>query len=306
MPTPQPGVLSAGSTHAYFLTFTADGSAAPAALIKAIRDIHPSARALAAKAKQAGLQCTLGIGSELWGRLSPASRPAGLRPFRAVQANGRVAPSTGGDIFLQITSSRHDLNLDLAMGLGRQLRSLATVADEVHGFRYRDSRDLTGFIDGTENPKGKARAIAALIAEEDRSFAGGSYVVVQRYVHDLERWRRLDDREQEQIIGRTKRGSVELPKKKKPETAHISRVVIERDGRELQILRQSYPWGTVREAGLYFIAYTKSLDVFDLMLARMMGATGDGLHDRLMEFSRAVTGATFFVPSLETISSPRR
>jgi putative iron-dependent peroxidase len=178
-----------------------------------------------------------------------------------------------------------------------------TVAKEIRGFRYRDSRDLTGFIDGTENPKGKARAVAALIGEEDRPFAGGSYVAVQRYVHDLERWRRLDDREQEQIIGRTKRGSVELPKKIKPQTAHISRVVIERDGAELQILRQSYPWGTVREAGLYFAAYTKSLDAFDLMLARMMGTTGDGLHDRLMEFSRAVTGATFFVPSLESISS---
>jgi putative iron-dependent peroxidase len=189
------------------------------------------------------------------------------------------------------------------MGLVRRLQPLATVAEEIHGFRYRDSRDLTGFIDGTENPKGKARAVAALIGEEDRPFAGGSYVAVQRYVHDLERWSRLGDREQEQIIGRTKRGSVELPKNKKPETAHISRVVIERDGAELQILRQSYPWGTVREAGLYFAAYTKSLDIFNLMLARMMGATGDGLHDRLMEFSRAVTGATFFVPSLETLSS---
>jgi putative iron-dependent peroxidase len=303
MPTPQPGVLPAGGAHAYFLTFTVAEGAERTALSKTIRDILPSARALATKAKTARLLCTLGIGSELWGRLSPASRPAGLRPFRAVKANGRVAPATGGDLFLQITSGCHDLNLDLAMGLVRRLQPLATVAEEIHGFRYRDSRDLTGFIDGTENPKGKARAVAALIGEEDRPFAGGSYVAVQRYVHDLERWSRLGDREQEQIIGRTKRGSVELPKNKKPETAHISRVVIERDGAELQILRQSYPWGTVREAGLYFAAYTKSLDIFDLMLARMMGATGDGLHDRLMEFSRAVTGATFFVPSLETLSS---
>jgi putative iron-dependent peroxidase len=296
-------VLPAGGAHAYFLTFTVADGAERTALSKAIRDLLPSARALATKAKTARLLCTLGIGSELWDRLSPASRPAGLRPFCAVKANGRVAPATGGDLFLQITSGRHDLNLDLAMGLVRRLQPLATVAEEVHGFRYRDSRDLTGFIDGTENPKGKARAVAALIGEEDRPFAGGSYVAVQRYVHDLERWRRLDDREQEQIIGRTKRGSVELLKAKKPETAHISRVVIEQDGAELQILRQGYPWGTVREAGLYFAAYTKSLDVFDLMLARMMGATTDGLHDRLMEFSRAVTGATFFVPSLETLSS---
>jgi putative iron-dependent peroxidase len=303
MPTPQPGVLPAGGAHAYFLTFMVADGTERRALSQAIRDIHPLARALASQAKTARLLCTLGIGSELWARLSPARRPAGLRSFRAVKANGRAAPATGGDLFVQITSGRHDLNLDLAMGLVRRLQPLATLAEEIHGFRYRDLRDLTGFIDGTENPKGKTRVLAALIGDEDRSFAGGSNVAVQRYVHDLEQWRKLDDREQEQIFGRTKRGNVELPKTKKPQTAHISRVVIERDGAELQILRQSYPWGTVREAGLYFVAYTKSLDVFHLMLARMMGTTGDGLHDRLMEFSQAVTGATFFVPSMESISA---
>ncbi len=211
MPTPQPGVLSAGGAHASFLTFTVADGAERTAPNKAIGDNLSSARALAKKAKTARLQCTLGIGSELWGQLSPTSRPAGLRPFRAIKANGRVAPATGGDLFLQITSGRHDLNLDLAMGLVRRLQPVATMAEEIHGFRYRDSRDLTGFIDGTENPKGKVGAVAALIGEEDRSFAGGSYVAVQRYVHDLERWRGLDDREQEQIIGRTKRGSTSPP-----------------------------------------------------------------------------------------------
>ncbi|MGQ0667812.1 MAG: Dyp-type peroxidase [Nitrospiraceae bacterium] len=303
MPTPQPGVLAAGSAHAYFLTLTTSDGVERTALIRAVREILPAARALVTREKRARLLCVLGIGSGLWDRLSPASRPAGLRPFRAVEANGRVAPATGGDLLVQISSGRHDLNLDLAMGLVRRLQPVATVTEEIHGFHYRDSRDLTGFIDGTENPKGKARAVAALIGAEDRRFAGGSYVAVQRYVHDLERWRQLDDREQERIIGRTKRSSVELSKSKKPETAHISRVVIEQDGKELQIFRQSYPWGTVREAGLYFIAYMKSLDIFDLMLARMMGATSDGRHDRLMEFSRAVTGATFFAPSMETLAS---
>jgi putative iron-dependent peroxidase len=303
MPTPQPGVLAAGSPHAYFLTFATVDGAERSAWIRAIRDILPTAKALAAREKMAGLFCAFGIGSAVWDRVSPERRPAGLRPFRAIEAHGRVAPATGGDLLVQIASARHDLNFDLAMSLAKRLQPVATVSEEIHGFRYRDSRDLTGFIDGTENPKGKARAAAALIGGEDRRFAGGSYVVVQRYIHDLERWRRLDDREQERIIGRTKRNSVELSKSRKPATAHISRVVIERDGAELQILRQSYPWGTVREAGLYFVAYTKSLDIYDLMLGRMMGAAEDGRHDRLMEFSRAVTGATFFVPSLETIAS---
>src|SRR4249920_1740526 len=160
MPTPQPGVLPIGSAHAYFLTFKVADEAERTALSQAIRDVHPSARALATKAKRARFLCTLGIGSELWDRLSPANRPVGLRPFRAVKANGRVAPATGGDLFLQITSGRHDLNLDLAMGLVRRLQPLARVTEEIHGFRYRDSQDLTGFIDGTESPKGKAKAVA--------------------------------------------------------------------------------------------------------------------------------------------------
>lgn len=303
MPTSQPAVLPVGGAHAYFMTFIVAQDAAPAAVIKAIGDVSSASRRLAGREKRARLLHAVGIGSTLWDRLSPARRPVGLRPFRAIQANGRAAPATGGDLFLHITSGRHDLNLDLAMSIVRRLRDVAMLAEEVHGFRYLDSRDLTGFIDGTENPKGKAAAAAALIGNEDRAFAGGSYVAVQRYMHDLERWRRLDDREQEQIIGRTKGGSVELPKAKKPPTAHISRVVVERDGAELQILRQSYPWGTVRESGLYFVAYTKSLEVFDLMLSRMMGTVGDGLHDRLMEFSRPVTGATFFVPSAQTLAA---
>ncbi len=250
MSTSQPAVLPPGGPHAYFMTFLVAQDTAPAAVINAIGDLSTALRRLAGREKRARLLYAVGIGSKLWDRISPGHRPAGLRPFRAIQADGRAAPATGGDLFFHITSGRHDLNLDLAMSIVRCLSDVATLSEEVHGFRYLDSRDLTGFIDGTENPKGKAAAAAALIGVEDRAFAGGSYVAVQRYIHDLERWRRLDDREQEQIIGRTKRGSIELPKAKKPPTAHISRVVIEQDGAELQILRQSYPWGTVREAGL--------------------------------------------------------
>ena len=154
MPTPQPGVLPAGGPHAYFLTFATRDGAERSAWIRAIQDILPTARALAVREKRARLLCVLGIGSSLWDRLSPANRPAGLRPFRAVEANGLVAPATGGDLLVQISSGRHDLNLDLAMRLTQRLQPLATVGEEIHGFRYQDSRDLTGFIDGTENPKG--------------------------------------------------------------------------------------------------------------------------------------------------------
>src|SRR5262249_6794869 len=160
---------------------------------------------------------------------------------------------------------------------------------------------LTGFIDGTENPKGKARAGVALIGKEDPDFAGGSFVFTQRYVHDLEKFHGTPLAEQEGTIGRRKRDSKELPDKVKPPTAHISRVLTEEGGEELEIVRHSFPYGTVSEAGLFFIAYTKTLDTTEKMLARMFGSAGDGLHDHLMDFTRAVSGATFFAPSVKTL-----
>jgi putative iron-dependent peroxidase len=184
------------------------------------------------------------------------------------------------------------------MQIRRALGDRVAVAEEVHGFRYLDSRDLTGFIDGTENPKGRARAAAALIGPEDPDVAGGSCVFTQRYVHDLARWAELPVREQEQVIGRRKRDSRELSDRAKPATAHISRTVIEEGGEELEILRHSFPYGTTSECGLFFVAYTRDLAIPERMLRRMMGVSGDGLRDRLMEFSRAVSGATFFAPSL--------
>lgn len=184
-----------------------------------------------------------------------------------------------------------------------QLGDTVEVMDEVHGFRYLDTRDLTGFIDGTENPKGKQRALVALIGKDDPDFSGGSYVFTQRYVHNLKKWATLPLTQQESTIGRRKKDSKELSDKVKPPTAHISRVVIEEHGDELQIVRHSFPYGTMTEAGLFFIAYTKDLTIPEKMLKRMFGRTGDGLHDQLMDFTRAVSGATFFAPSLKVLTS---
>lgn len=179
---------------------------------------------------------------------------------------------------------------------------LVAVLEEVEGFSYLDSRDLTGFIDGTANPKGEERMEVALIGDEDPDFAGGSYVLAQRYVHDLEKWSRLPVAEQEMVFGRTKPDSTELGEDKKPATAHISRVEIEEDGEELKIVRHSLPYGKASgESGLFFIAYSKDARIFEKMLSRMIGTAGDGLHDHLMDFTRAVSGAIFFVPPLEVL-----
>jgi putative iron-dependent peroxidase len=246
----------------------------------------------------------VGLGGELWDAISPKQRPLGLRPFRALAAGGRSAPSTGGDLLFHILSQRHDLAFEVAMRLRGQLGAAVRVMEEVHGFQYLDSRDLTGFIDGTENPRGAAaRASAALIGEEDPAFAGGAYVFTQRYVHDLAGWARLPRREQERVIGRTKPDSRELSERQKPPTAHISRVVIEEGGRELEIVRHSFPYGSTSEAGLFFIAYCRSLDIPERMLARMIGTAADGLHDHLMDHSRAVSGAHFFAPSLPVLKA---
>ena len=180
-----------------------------------------------------------------------------------------------------------------------------SIVEEIDGFRYLENRDLTGFVDGTENPAGDERADVALVPQDDPDFAAGSYVNMQRYIHDLATWERLSAHEQEGIIGRTKADDVELADGVKPPTAHISRVVIEQDGEELEILRHSMPYGNVCEAGLLFIAYARSPDNFDRMPDCMIHTDADGHYDQLMDYTRAVTGCSFFAPSMEFLESTK-
>jgi putative iron-dependent peroxidase len=301
---PQGGILPEPGESALFLVLRLrDRARQGRAVAKAVAKAPARTRKLLQLEPRARLASVVGFGPALWGQLSPDRRPRAFRPFRAVKGEGGRAPATGGDLLVHIVARRPDLCFELAMQLRQDLGDAIDVLEEVHGFRYLDARDLTGFIDGTENPKGRARAGVALIGSEDPAFAGGSLVFTQRYVHDLEKWRRLAVREQEKIIGRRKRDSRELSSRTKPPSAHISRVVILEDGGELEIVRHSFPYGTTSEHGLFFIAYTRDLAIPEKMLSRMMGTSGDGLHDRLMDFSRAVSGATFFAPSLRALRS---
>lgn len=303
MPDPQSAILPEPRESALFLVLGVRDAVAQCQSVAHVLARTPSlTEELAALDPRAQLVSAVGIGSDFWNLVSPRRRPAGLRAFRSVAADGRVAPATGGDILFHIVSGRHDLNFELGAKLIRELGAAVEVREEVHGFRYLDSRDLTGFIDGTENPKGAERAEVALIGGEDRDFAAASFVFTQRYVHDLRKWMALDTRDQERAIGRSKRDSEDLGDAKPP-TAHISRVTIEEDGKELKIVRHSFPYGTVSEAGLFFIAYCRSLDIPERMLSRMFGTAGDGMHDRLMEFTTPVSGATFFAPSLTVLKS---
>ncbi len=303
MPRPQFEIDKDGGIEARFLILQVPEPRANAsAVLRRLGELPAITERLAAIDRGAALACVVGFGPEFWDVISPSRRPAALGQFQPIQSGSRNAPATGGDVMLHIMSNRADLSYQLAFDLTGVLGDSAKVVDDVRSMHYFESRDLTGFIDGTENPKGAERSAAALIGDEDREFAGGTYVYNQRFIHDLRKWATLKPGDQEKIIGRTKPDSIELSDEEKPPTAHISRVVIEENGEELQIVRYSFPYGTVNEAGLMFIAYTRDLAVPQKMLRRMMGAAGDGVHDRLLEFTRPVSGAHFFAPSAEMLS----
>lgn len=188
-----------------------------------------------------------------------------------------------------------------------QLAGAATVVDEVHGFRYFDERDLMGFVDGTENPVGQAKEAAALVGDADPAFAGGSYVVVQKYVHPLDLWNALSTEEQEKVIGRYKLSDIEMPDEIKPVNSHVAvNTIMEPDGTQRQIVRANMPFGEVGtgEFGTYYIAYSATPSVTERMLIRMFVGEPPGNTDRILDFSTAVTGGLFFVPSADFLDDP--
>jgi putative iron-dependent peroxidase len=247
----------------------------------------------------AGLSCVLGIGSDAWDRLFGDPRPAELHSFREFRAGTRHAIATPGDLLFHIRAKRMDLCFETAAQIMAKLGDAVTAVDEVHGFRYFDDRDLLGFVDGTENPRGQAVIDAALIGAEDPAFAGGSYVITQKYLHDLAGWNALPTETQERIIGRMKLSDVELDDSVKPTFAHNALTTISENGQEFQIVRDNMPFGKVGdgEYGTYFIGYCRTPRVTEQMIENMFIGKPPGNYDRLLDFSRAVTGTLFFVPS---------
>jgi putative iron-dependent peroxidase len=246
-----------------------------------------------------GVNSVLGFGANLWTRLSSV-RPAQLAPFAEVGVAPRHAPATQRDVWLWIHGSSPDVVFDNGKDASGALRSIADLQLEQFGFRYRDSRDITGFIDGTENPPTWDALDVALIPDGEAG-ANGSYAMTQRWIHDLNRFHALSVEEQERVFGRTKPDSIEMGDDTKPASAHIARVVIEEDGEELEIYRRSTPYFGIAEHGLYFVAFAAERRRFELMLARMFGASGDGEHDHLTDFTHPVSGSFWFVPSLDDL-----
>ena len=256
-------------------------------------------RAVEFRDLEAGLSCVMGIGSDAWDRLFGDPRPAELHPFREFRAGARQAIATPGDLLFHIRAKRMDLCFEIAAQIMAKLGDAVTAVDEVHGFRYFDDRDLLGFVDGTENPRGQAVIDAALIGAEDAAFAGGSYVITQKYLHDLAGWNALPTETQERIIGRTKLADIELDDAVKPTSAHNALTTISENGQELQIVRDNMPFGKVGEGeyGTYFIGYCRTPRVTEQMIENRFIGKPPGNYDRILDFSRAVTGTLFFVPS---------
>ncbi|HWG60554.1 MAG TPA: Dyp-type peroxidase [Streptosporangiaceae bacterium] len=267
-------------------------------------DLAALLRAVGFRDLEGNLTCVMGFGSQAWDRLYP-DRPAGLHPFREIRAGDRHAVATPGDILFHIRATRMDLCFELATQIMARLGDAVEPLDEVQGFRYFDERDLIGFVDGTENPVGAAADAATIIGDEDPAFAGGSYVIVQKYLHDMDKWNNLPVEEQERIIGRTKLSDIELDDSVKPSFAHNALTTITADGEEVKIVRDNMPFGNTAagEYGTYFIGYARSPDPIEQMLTNMFVGRPPGNYDRLLDVSRAVTGSLFFVPSAPLLES---
>jgi putative iron-dependent peroxidase len=261
-------------------------------------DFAALVRAVEFRDLEAGLSCVMGFGSDAWDRLFGPPRPAELHPFREIRAGTRHAVSTSGDLLFHIRAKRMDLCFELVTQFMARIGGAVAPVDEVQGFRYFDDRDLIGFVDGTENPRGEAVIDAVLIGDEDAAFAGGSYIIVQKYFHDLAAWNTLSTEAQERIIGRTKLSDIELDDSVKPTSAHNALTTIVENGKEIKILRDNMPFGQPGhgEFGTYFIGYSRSPRTIEQMLENMFIGRPPGNYDRLLDFSRAVTGNLFFVP----------
>jgi putative iron-dependent peroxidase len=300
---PQP-ILSPITEAAIFLTLTVEPGA-EAAVRDVLADVSGLKRSVGFRVPEAGLTCVVGVGSRVWDRLFGSPRPRGLHSFQALHGAKHSAPATAGDLLFHIRARRLDMCFELAQLLVDRLRASARVVDEVHGFRSFDDRDLLGFVDGTENPDGSAASAAVLIG--DGAFAGGSYVIVQKYVHDLDAWNALSVEDQERVVGRTKLNDVELPDEVKPADSHVAlNTIVDADGEERQIMRFNMPFGRigVAEFGTYFIGYASSPDVIEQMLRNMFVGKPPGTSDRILDFSAAVTGNLFFVPSADFLDDP--
>jgi porphyrinogen peroxidase len=307
MPPPQPQPVLAPLTRAaIFLVVTIDDGGEET-VHDALPEFSGLVRAIGFRDPTKHLSMITSIGSDAWDRLFAGPRPAELHPFDELAGPRHHAPATPGDVLLHIRAEELDVCFELASRALKAMPHAVTVVDEVHGFRFFDNRDLLGFVDGTENPDGPIATAATQIGDDDPEFAGGCYVHVQKYLHDMAAWESLSVTEQELVIGRTKLEDIELDDDDKPANSHLALNVITDDaGNELKIVRHNMPFGEVGrgEFGTYYIAYSRSPEVTERMLRNMFVGDPPGNTDRILDFSTAVTGGLFFSPTVDFLDDP--
>ncbi len=253
---------------------------------------------------EANLIGVVAIGANYWDEFFPQSRPALLKPFPAMNNDDRVAPTSHYDIYVEIRSDRVDVNHIVSSKVCQLLADSVELIEEIQAFRFLDGRDLTGFVDGTENPQGLHRRKVALVdAQNDYTFSAGSYLHIQRYQHNLALWNSISESEQEEVYGRTKIDNIEYVSEKKSLNAHTKRTSLKDEyGNSVEILRQSMPYGDMKRKGLFFVSYCHSPEPFEIMLKSMIYGDESGNVDHLLKYTQAETGAAFFAPSLNFLA----
>jgi putative iron-dependent peroxidase len=299
-------VLTPLTSAAIFLVVTIDDGGEEV-VHDALTELAGLVRAVGFRTPASQLSLVTSIGSDAWDRLFSGPRPAELHPFVEVTGSRHHAPATPGDLLFHLKGESMDVCFELGGRILAAMADAVTVVDEVHGFRFFEQRDLLGFVDGTENPDGPDAVVAARIGDDDPDFAGGSYVHVQKYTHDMAAWNALSVTEQELVIGRTKLEDIELGDDAKPSNSHVALNTLEdADGNALEIVRANMPFGTLGngESGTYYIAYSADPAVTEQMLRNMFIGDPPGNTDRILDFSTAVTGCMFFTPTVDFLDAP--
>lgn len=291
----QSGVISNPTNHAEYLTMVLKNNITSDKVTDAISAIANVQKSISQKDDTCGLTITTGFSANAWQILFPNIEfPKGLKSFEEMKNGDRHFPSTVGDIFFMVKSSRMDLNYQAAKYLVNFFSSIATTIEDIQGFKYLDDRDLIDFVDGTENPQGDLRYNSILVA--DGTYKGGSFLTVQKYIDKQTDWDALSTEEQEHTIGRTKMDDIEIADEKKKPYAHNVKGKLTINGEEIKMLRQNRSFGNAIEHGTMFIGFIANPEHMTATLKQMITADADGNYDKLLDFVIAKTGANYFVP----------
>ncbi|MAD15850.1 MAG: peroxidase [Alteromonadaceae bacterium] len=301
MPQPQKGICAEASLHALYLLLNVnddDDSVMRKKIAQAV-DLFAHYDEEHYEAMVTGV---VAVGSSYWHDLYPGLIPVELAPFPDMHCDDRSAPVAPCDLFIQIRADRADICHALAMEIMRLLGSHVDLIEDIRGFRYLDGRDLSGFIYADDNPKGMQKLDVALVGELDPDFAGGSYIHVQRYRHNIAKWEQLSTYHQEYIMGRKKSDNSPLSEAfKSPRSHYDCTQITDNESRPMRILRQSMPYGDMHVQGLFFVSCARSPKPFEHMLRNMIMNDENGDYDLFLDYTSAETGAAFFAPSLTFI-----